>query len=358
METVLKNQDLNHNRGFALYRKPGDEMKVLISGRVVACSGHSVPDADGFVFAPFLEQERFPKLFIYSEQKGLFSGNAANFLTPECIDPAWLYANLEPTSKDAYYASFARMRESMKRGVAEKVVLSKLVHYGQPLQQKWIHLFDHLSAHYPNAFVYAFASEASGLWIGATPEILLSRDGAMVRTVALAGTRSVSSAGSWRPKEFVEQQYVTRFIQQALLKCGVKIFDVKGPVTVKAGQVLHLQTSFVFDFDQISSGVWTLVDHLHPTPAVSGYPKKEAVDIILHEEQHEREYYSGYLGPVNATQLHLYVNIRCMKVTQSGAALFVGGGLTLASDAGEEWSETELKSQTLLSVLQNHEFQL
>ena len=356
METILKNQDLYHNKGFALYRKPGDEMKVLISGRVMPFSDHSVPDADGFVFAPFHEQARFPKLFVYSDQKGLFTGSTANFLTPECIDSAWLYANLEPSSKDAYYASFARMRDTMKKGVAEKIVLSKLVHYGHSLQQEWIHLFDRLCVQYPNAFVYAFASEASGVWIGATPEILLSREGSAVRTVALAGTRPVANGGSWRSKEFVEQDYVTRFIQQALLNCGVRDFHVKGPVTVEAGQVLHLQTSFVFDFNQIGSGLWALVDHLHPTPAVSGFPKKQAVDIILREEQHEREYYSGYLGPVGATHMHLYVNIRCMKVTHGGAALFVGGGLTLESDAEEEWNETELKSQTLLSVLQNHDF--
>lgn len=348
-------QELDYNKGFALYRKPGDDMKVMISGRVVTFSGHSVPTADGFVFAPFYEQERFPKLFVYSEQKGLFSGSAANFLTPNCIDQAWLYSNLEPSSKDAYYATFARMRDSMKKGVAEKIVLSKLVYYGQSLHQEWVHLFDRLCTKYPNAFVYAFASEASGLWIGATPEILLSRDGAVVRTVALAGTRSAIDNSSWRSKEFVEQDYVTRFIQQALVTCGVKKIDVKGPVTVMAGQVLHLQTSFAFDFNQIVSSVWTLVDLLHPTPAVSGYPPKEAVDIILREEQHDREYYSGYLGPVNATNLHLYVNIRCMKVTLGGASLFVGGGLTLESDAEEEWNETELKSQTLLSVLQNHE---
>jgi isochorismate synthases len=355
VETTKEYQASVYDKGVALFRKPGDEMKVLISGRVIAFSGHAIPNADGFVFAPFQEQERYPKLFVISDQKGLFSGSAASFLTTDAIDAAWLSGNMESTSQRAYYDTFAAMHDAMKKGTADKIVLSKLVSYRKPLHQNWIHLFDRLCDYYPNAFVYVFASDATGMWMGATPEILLSHEDDMVKTVALAGTKAVNSEGDWRPKEFVEQNYVTRFIHEALAACGAQNIEVKGPVTVKAGQVVHLQTSFAFCGKELNSNIWSLVDRLHPTPAVSGYPKDEAIDIIEHHEQHDREYYAGYLGPVSVKSLNLYVNIRCMKVTDDGAVLFVGGGLTLDSVAEEEWNETELKSQTLLSVLQNRE---
>ncbi len=357
MEETKENiSNADHHTGFALYRKPGAEMKVMISGGVAPFSGHSVPDGDGFVFVPFQELSRFPKLFVRSDQKRLFSGKAANFLLAELIDRAWLSANVESTSKDAYCVAYGRLRDSMKRGKAEKIVLSKMVGYHHQLSHDWIRVFDLLCANYPKAFVYLFASQASGVWMGATPELLINREGADVQTIALAGTKPVTSEGDWRPKEFVEQNYVTKFIQEALADCGVQNVTVSGPVSINAGQVVHLKTSFDFTFNQLKVGIWDLIDRLHPTPAVSGYPKDEAIGLIVSEEQHDREYYAGYLGPVNSTELSLYVNLRCMKLTQDGAALFVGGGLTLDSDAEEEWNETDLKAQTLMSVLQKIDF--
>ena len=63
MEETKENiSNADHHTGFALYRKPGAEMKVMISGGVAPFSGHSVPDGDGFVFVPFQELSRFQKI--------------------------------------------------------------------------------------------------------------------------------------------------------------------------------------------------------------------------------------------------------------------------------------------------------
>ena len=90
---------------------------------------------------------------------------------------------------------------------------------------------------------------------------------------------------------------------------------------------------------------------LHPTPAVGGYPKEAAKVWIDRVEPHRRRYYGGYLGPVQADGMRLFVNLRCMEVDDGYVRLYVGGGLTVQSQPASEWCETEAKAQTLLSVI-------
>ena len=86
---------------------------------------------------------------------------------------------------------------------------------------------------------------------------------------------------------------------------------------------------------------------MHPTPAVCGLPKEKALDLIYKTEPYDREYYAGYLGMVEKDTVDFYVNLRCMKIYENTAALFVGGGITANSVAKKEWEETELKAETL-----------
>lgn len=81
-------------------------------------------------------------------------------------------------------------------------------------------------------------------------------------------------------------------------------------------------------------------------------PRKESLLLISELELHQREYYSGFLGPVGLkNRLSFFVNLRCMKVLEDKLALFIGGGITADSVPEEEWLETEIKAETLLSVI-------
>ena len=75
------------------------------------------------------------------------------------------------------------------------------------------------------------------------------------------------------------------------------------------------------------------------------------MQLIRETELHQREYYAGYLGPVDANSQQLFVNLRCMKLTSNGVSFFVGGGITAQSKADEEWQETCLKLETLKRIL-------
>ena len=79
-----------------------------------------------------------------------------------------------------------------------------------------------------------------------------------------------------------------------------------------------------------------------------------AFNFILENEDYDRKYYTGYLGPVNLEKdesANLFVNLRCFKYSSSEAQIFVGGGITASSDAKKEWEETQFKSRTILDVL-------
>ena len=94
-----------------------------------------------------------------------------------------------------------------------------------------------------------------------------------------------------------------------------------------------------------------MVNHLHPTPALAGMPKKESIDCINKYESHNREYYGGYIGPFSCNEFDYKVNLRCIKFDNNKIQLFAGGGITSKSIAETEYQETESKSQTILSAI-------
>ncbi len=94
---------------------------------------------------------------------------------------------------------------------------------------------------------------------------------------------------------------------------------------------------------------------MHPTPAVCGIPLDSAKQFIKQTEGYDRKYYTGFLGPCNVNgKTNLFVNLRCAELFANNINLYIGGGITKDSIPEKEWEETELKSKTLLSVLEDN----
>ena len=101
-------------------------------------------------------------------------------------------------------------------------------------------------------------------------------------------------------------------------------------------------------FPQLGS---VMLELLHPTSAVCGMPKEPSKDFILENEDFDREYFSGFLGPVNVLdETSIFVNLRCMKLMTNAVKLFAGAGIISNSNPEKEWIETENKMDTLLKV--------
>lgn len=216
-------------------------------------------------------------------------------------------------------------------------------------------LFKRLCEVYTSAFVFSFASEETGTWIGATPELLLKRDSNAYSTMALAGTRPSGINGEWDQKNINEQSLVTRYIIDCLTKAGLDV-STEERFTKKAGPVEHLCTPISGKtppgLNDSTALFEQLARDLSPTPALCGDIKEESMRLIARHEHFNRGFYGGFIGETDSDGFgSLYVNLRSGRITDNHIYLFGGGGITLASSPDSEWEETERKLSTLLSQL-------
>lgn len=249
--------------------------------------------------------------------------------------------------------------QEIQKGHAQKIVLSRYEDHELPADFDPVNLFEKLSLSYPNAFCHLTQSDY-GLWLGASPERLISiEDHRYFSTDALAGTQPLQADApltqvGWTQKEIEEQAMVSRYIIDCFKRIRLREFDEIGPKTVRAGNLAHLKTEYKVDLLETNSpGLGsTMLELLHPTSAVCGYPRDAANQFIYETEHYDRELYAGFLGPVGFDKsTKLYVNLRCMKVMDGTARLFAGAGITGDSVPEKELDETRYKLETLLSVL-------
>lgn len=265
----------------------------------------------------------------------------------------------------AYLDAIKKAVEAIEAGQFKKVVFSRIKQVELTTDFSLTEVFERLCEKYPTAFVsMVYLPQLDQVWLGATPETLVSVDKeGIFRTISLAGTQSAFDASgapisvkkaAWTQKEIEEQALVGRYIISCFKKIRVREYLEEGPKTVVAGNLMHLRSDFLVDtkainFPELGT---VMLELLHPTSAVCGMPKIEALSFIQRYEGYDREFYSGYLGPVNVgNETHLFVNLRCMKIQNNVATLYAGGGITEDSEPEKEWQETEMKCQTMLSVL-------
>lgn len=210
--------------------------------------------------------------------------------------------------------------------------------------------FSRLCEKYPKAFVYLISSDLFGTWIGATPEIVMEAHQGFLFTTSLAGTKKTSEAEKeWTAKEIDEQQIVTDYVLSVLQQNKLNGIEQNGPYDYEAGPVTHIRTDISADLD--SKDPWQIALSLHPTPAVSGFPKEQAIQLIQSIEPHQRELYTGMIGVKQANSCKIYVNLRCAQIQENNLYLYLGGGYTPESIPEMEWIETENKSKTLINCI-------
>ena len=339
----------------------------------------------GFVFAPFVAGQqnaayRIDADIVYTPEglvlpdagdneqrrqgQAAFAAAFAALLNGEQIAPPDWYAPAERrpqrAATTAEYTGLVRQAVEFIRqtGIA-KVVVSRTTRQPLPPNFDPVTTFLELTVRYPSAFVSLVAIPGIGTWLGASPEVLLTLDGQALTTMALAGTqrrpedRPLAEV-RWGHKEAIEQEMVSDYVRAFFRRAGVERLSESGPHTVAAANVVHLQTLFrveVAEEERLALANRVL-DELHPTSAVCGMPKHQALEFILAHEGYDRQFYSGFLGPVHMEgRSSLFVNLRCMQLAADYASLYVGGGITAESDPASEWRETEMKAETMLSVL-------
>lgn len=259
----------------------------------------------------------------------------------------------EATESSYYQKQVGEAVSAIKNNRFTKLVLSRSARYH--FQNEDVsELVARLFANYPNAHITLFHLPKSGLWLSASPEILAQQVGKnLLKTVALAGTMTFHGqelkGQGWTEKEIEEQALVSRFVKSSLKDANFHLYEEKGPITIPAGNLLHLRTDFlIHSTDPEDFG--NLAQALHPTSAVCGSPRNEALDWLSEHEDFDREYYAGCAGPIEPNQSRLVVLLRTGKLVDGKITLFAGAGITGASDPKKEWAETGEKLKTLLRL--------
>lgn len=331
---------------FCLYRLPGNEDKRIAIDSEVA-GPHLIRR---FVVRPFSEESAAEPLVYTAMSRQNLNSDFIEYLKTcrNRIPISYLSFPLE-TSKSEYLQGIRAYLDEIAKGVLKKAIYSRVIYADKPTEFNPIECFLHLCETFPNAFVHLLSDPRKGNWLGASPELLIKRQGNNVTTVALAGSQALQASGeyTWREKELEEHLLVGRHIEQVFADCDLRLLKKNGPFTIEAGTVAHLKTEYLFEAT-LEHNMESLIAKLHPTPAVGGTPVAEGLACISRYEPYDRQYYCGIIGEVNSEEdVSLYVNLRCMHVGENKIAIYAGGGITANSDPEEEWLETILKSRTM-----------
>ena len=339
---------------FAIYRLPHASRCTLVGQEGLPSSFVSLGelgDGSGFVIAPFAPGNGSPIIVLRPDTVRQF----ACAELPEIQDLAWHMDGgknpFQSASREAYHDDFCRFHRTFSENTFQKLVLARSADTSH-LGTDPVTLFSKACERYPEAFVALFSAPQCGTWLIATPEVLLTRDNGCWNTMALAGTMCYSDhLPEWSEKNIQEQNHVSEYINSCLSSYSNNL-SMKGPYTVRAGNLVHLRTDFSFTLKE-GIRVIDVLASLHPTPAVCGVPKGDAYRFIIENESCDRSYYSGFSGPLDINgDTSMFVSLRCMRIFKDRYRLYAGGGILPQSDESSEWEETAAKMQTMLSLIE------
>ena len=248
-------------------------------------------------------------------------------------------------------------RDELRGGAADKVVLARevVVTADAPLPRAAI--LDRLKKAYPSCMLYAVDG-----FVGATPELLVSRLGDIVRSHPMAGTtpRSADPTTDARlaaallasVKDREEHRITIDMVHDTLLRFCSYIDEEAEPSVVAMANVSHLATLVEGRLSSPPASAVELMTALHPTPAVCGWPRAAALALIDRYEGLDRGPYAGPVGWVDAAGNGEWaVGLRCAVLDGSSARLFAGVGVMADSDPDAELAETQAKLQAVLAAV-------
>ena len=277
--------------------------------------------------------------------------------------PAVLSREDFPNQKD-WGDAFSRIKENILGRSCEKIVLARRSIFKFDKDIDPVALIKHLRDKTPNCYHFCFQTSAFHGFLGATPERLFKQDRMNIESEAMAGTisRSVDvESDNALSKELLnskknahEHKFVVDAVHESLTHLCSSIEKDKSFSLVKLTDWQHLITRFK---GTLQEKVYTerILSLLHPTPAVAGYPTKEAIEAIQETEPFQRGWYAGPVGYVGFNCSEFAVAIRCGLIDKEKLSLYAGAGIVEGSTAEDEWNEIENKIQNFLKVFYPNE---
>ena len=260
---------------------------------------------------------------------------------------------------DHYLAAVAAARDAVRAGRMDKAVIARpiAVESDQPIDVHAVLL--RLKATFGSSHRFSIDG-----FIGASPELLVEVDGDIVRSFPLAGTTRTTGDAELdaklaaelqaSAKNQIEHRAAIEMVRDTLLPYCSYLDWAPEPEIVKVANVQHLGSQAEGRLSHPTPTVIELVRALQPTPAVGGYPREEAIDLIRSVEGFERGLYGGAVGWVDGKGNGRWaVSLRCAELSDDRrtARLVAGGGIVADSDPRSELAETQAKFQAMLSAI-------
>jgi salicylate biosynthesis isochorismate synthase/menaquinone-specific isochorismate synthase len=259
-----------------------------------------------------------------------------------------------------YEQAVERAVERIRAGDLQKIVLAREVRAHAASAHDPAAVIGALRDAFPACFCWCVGTPELA-FVGASPELLVRRDGARAQTVALAGTtrRSADPAVDDHlgeqllrsVKDREEQAIVVRRIERTLEPVSVWVTAADEPVLVKVQNVQHLATPIRAQLADPLPAI-ELAGMLLPTPAVGGEPREAALPLIPALEGLDRGWYAGAVGWTDLGEDGEFcVALRCALLRGQVAHLYAGCGIVRDSVPADELAESEVKLEALLPLL-------
>lgn len=276
------------------------------------------------------------------------------------------FRNSQMESGNKEFENWQRIfRESIKlmnEKNIEKLVLSREHSFKLNAPVCWEGLLSKLADRFANCYLF-FIKRNNSIFFGSSPEMFLKVTDNIAEVESVAGSaprgeKSESDSEFTRflqssEKNHREHLYVSKFISEILFQYSDDVKIIEEKQIRKLDNIQHLITRISAQLNS-KDKLFELIDSLYPTPAVCGVPKKESMKYIRNLESHDRGLYSGVVGLFDfRNNCELAVSIRSALVKENNVTAFAGAGLVANSDCNEEFLETNLKLNTILSLFGN-----
>ncbi|MEC6161904.1 MULTISPECIES: isochorismate synthase EntC [Klebsiella] len=266
----------------------------------------------------------------------------------------------EIPEQDTFMAMVARAAALTATPEVDKVVLSRLIDITTRERVDSGALLERLIAQNPASFNFHVPLSDGGVLLGASPELLLRKEGAHFSSLPLAGStrrqpddvldREAGHRLLASEKDRHEHELVTQAMKAVLAPRSSELSLPDSPQLITTPTLWHLATQ-IQGTALANENAMSLACLLHPTPALSGFPHQAAKRLIGELEPFDRQLFGGIVGWCDDEgNGEWVVTIRCARLQQRTLRLFAGAGIVPASSPLGEWRETGVKLTTMLNV--------
>ncbi len=268
-----------------------------------------------------------------------------------------------PMSFDMWRAMIGQATERIRAGELNKVVLARAAELRFEERLRLMPILSHLAGDYADCYRFLFEPRPRFAFYGASPELLASARGKVIETMGLAGSigRGSNAEDDARlsgellrsHKNRQEHRIVVDKIRDRLLPLTDRL-EIAPPGLLKLKHIQHLHSPIHGGLKR-ETGILALVEALHPTPALGGDPREDAMRLIRDLEPIPRGWYGAPVGWIDAAlDGQFTVAIRSAVAQESRVWIYAGAGIVAGSQPESEWEETALKFRPMLDAHGGH----